>query len=1033
MKTILKSTTLLLALGLAQLATQAAVLFQDNFDSYSQGELPTNSVSSGNGPWYAHSGSGLISVIADPSGNTANALQVSQALTVDVHAFVTNSSYPTLAPTGSVVAVYSSYTLNMQTLPTGSAYFSHFYRDSSTFSARVFVTNNGAGGFRVGIANGGGNATPVLPTDLSLNTTYTIVTRFVPSSGISTLWLNPTTEASSSITATDAPNAIAIVGYAFRQNTGEGVMAIDSLIIGTSFTNVVPASTGFNPPFIGLQPSDIPVVITNQNASFTNSAGGDPIITYRWYFTPTNTIPGVIPTNFVLNNITTNAILSLTNVTTNATGYYYCIASNAVGTATTRYALLSVFNATQAPVITNQPASGTYGTGDSALLSVVAGGVPPPTYQWKYVPVTNLLLTNIISGANAATLSITNLSTNYTGNKYFVVISNYAGSVTSTLATLTVNPVPQVSIASLRAMVDAGTLLPTNTTTLYTIQGTVTTWSDMTSSGNTEFYMQDATAGIAVFWSGAPSSTNLPPAGAIVQVTGPMANFNGLLELSPVFSNPLHGVKIISTNNPLPQAQPLPFDPNVAGTAATMEKLEGSYFVASNVTLLAGSTITSGANEFITNNAYHVRSDTVGATVTFTNDVGQTFTVFWNAYTDIPGKTKPTGPVTIYGVLGNFKGLYEFTPSRYADIISYSFTTNVLTNARKADAPTNTYSEIVLRPGETLASQFTVGDPEGGTVTLAPVTDGLPATATWSGVANGSTGKAVLNYTPAAGDAGNDYIFQLGVASSSGNTFTNTMNVYVPTADEQAVAITEILANPVTNTASAAWNPLHRSTDTLGVATNDEYIEIANQSPDTIGLVGWSLYGNGVKIEDFNVNGPSLGSSNSVVVYGGNVSEAVNLPVYGENATSGKLGLSTNGGSLVLRNASGYVVDRVVYAATDLATNGSISRFPTINSAFVPQTYISTNLATAGLQYDGGSWGDPTKDPTGVSGVTISKSPGSAVLKFPATTTQAFTLWSSPTAQGPYSVIYGQPFLTTTGAFTNTNPANIGFYYITTQ
>ena len=42
--------------------------------------------------------------------------------------------------------------------------------------------------------------------------------------------------------------------------------------------------------------------------------------------------------------------------------------------------------------------------------------------------------------------------------------------------------------------------------------------------------MQDSTAGIVVFGQGRPSS-NLPPAGAIVQVTGALNSFNNLLEL----------------------------------------------------------------------------------------------------------------------------------------------------------------------------------------------------------------------------------------------------------------------------------------------------------------------------------------------------------------------------------------------------------------------------------------------------------------------------------------------------------------------
>ena len=87
------------------------------------------------------------------------------------------------------------------------------------------------------------------------------------------------------------------------------------------------------------------------------------------------------------------------------------------------------------------------------------------------------------------------------------------------------------------------------------------------------------------YWSGASGTANLPPAGALVQVTGPLAAFNGLLEMEPVFGNSLESVSIISTGNPLPAAQPLPFDPLVTGYPATtknatMNAMESMYFVA---------------------------------------------------------------------------------------------------------------------------------------------------------------------------------------------------------------------------------------------------------------------------------------------------------------------------------------------------------------------------------------------------------------------------------------------------------------------
>ena len=84
-----------------------------------------------------------------------------------------------------------------------------------------------------------------------------------------------------------------------------------------------------------------------------------------------------------------------------------------------------------------------------------------------------------------------------------------------------------------------------------------------------------------------------------------------------------------------------------------MEMLEGSYFVVSNVTLnLSTPNFVSSANDLITNNVTHVKTFTNSVlSLNFTNGAGQTFILFVNSHTDIPNQVKPTGPVTIYGVL----------------------------------------------------------------------------------------------------------------------------------------------------------------------------------------------------------------------------------------------------------------------------------------------------------------------------------------------------------------------------------------------
>ena len=1063
MKSSLKTIGSLLALGLLTFSASAAVLLQENFDSYAPGPL-TNQTA----VWAAHSGTAPINIVTDPTGASGNALQVSQALAQDVHAnletnktyadiTITNTTFSTngavvttnfiysyaFSPSNSVSTLYSSYTIYVTSVPVGNSetYFGHFYVDSSTFKGRLFLVTNGVavpGSFRIAIQNTGSSVTNTIPVDLSANTAYTLVTRYVLSTGSNTVWLNPKSETSiTNATPLDAVSTGNILAYAFRQSAGEGIVDVDNLVTGTRFADVVPGSV--NPPTILAQPQDTNV-FSGASVVFNTLAVGDDTLGYQWFSI----------TNGVTNGITgaSGRTLTLSSLTTNQAGSIYCVVTNGAGTNLTRLAQLAVSAQPIPPTIDTNitPTGATNNVGDTVSFTVAAHGLPALAYQWKFVPATNSLVTNIVAGVNAtgtntATLTLANLTVNQSGS-YFVTITNSSSvgytQTNSASAVLTVVPPPFVSIATLRGMVD-NTYAPTNTTAIYSIQGTVTTWANMTgSSANSEFYMQDASGGIVVFWSGASASTNLPPAGAIVKVTGPLAAFSGLLEIEPVFTNLLHSVTIISTNNPLPTPQPLPFDPNVAGNLATMKKLEGSYFVASNVMLNASTlAFVSGANDSITNNTTQTQTFTNSVlTLNFTNGTGQSFILFVNSQSGLPNQTKYTGPVTIYGVLGYFTSAgFEFTPSRFADIISYVHLTNVLTHARKGDLATNAYVENVVRPGESLKTYVSIGDAAGGSVTLTP-TGPLPTGASWSGLVNGATATAVFQYAGNALDAGNNFPIQLAVTSTAGTSYTESFSVYVPTPQEQNIAITEFLAKPTTNPAAAFYNPLARASVINGISTNDQYVEIANQSAADLtseftldtGLAAKPVF------DSFDGFGTTLLSSNSLVVYGGNGNPSALPGLATPVSVSKGLFLPVTGsGMLVLRNSSGYIIDRVAYAAGDLSTNGSLSRFPAWTSGFVPQAYISTNLATAGLQYDGRAWNLAGKVPSGVAGIGITYVNGKAVLNFLANTQQASTLWNADNVTGPFTVIFGQPFPTGAGTFTNVNSASQQFYYITTQ
>lgn len=89
------------------------------------------------------------------------------------------------------------------------------------------------------------------------------------------------------------------------------------------------------------------------------------------------------------------------------------------------------------PVISSQPVSSTIISGNSATFSVVASGTDL-TYQWQEKIAMGEFM-NIINATNASyTIPTTTLAQN--GNQYRVIITQGACSVTSDIATLTVNP-----------------------------------------------------------------------------------------------------------------------------------------------------------------------------------------------------------------------------------------------------------------------------------------------------------------------------------------------------------------------------------------------------------------------------------------------------------------------------------------------------------------------------------------------------------------------------------------------------------------
>jgi hypothetical protein len=243
------------SLTLAVIACGFLHLHGDNVlsDSFSYPDGPI--VGAPGSPWLPNTGT------ANTMLATNSSLEVSTSRTEDIAAPLSRLLTNTVDVSG-----YASFTVRFLSLPTtNGAYFTHFTAVGSLGNHRCRVwataTNAALGKFRLGLANTTATGPNVLwNPDLDTNVVYRVVTRIDLATGMSTLWINPTSESDPSITDTTSPGVQTISHYAFRQATGEGVCRIDDLRVGSTFNDVAGNNA---PPTI----SSIPAVNIPANSS----------------------------------------------------------------------------------------------------------------------------------------------------------------------------------------------------------------------------------------------------------------------------------------------------------------------------------------------------------------------------------------------------------------------------------------------------------------------------------------------------------------------------------------------------------------------------------------------------------------------------------------------------------------------------------------------------------------------------------------------------------------------------------------------
>ena len=214
-----------------------------------------------------------------------------------------------------------------------------------------------------------------------------------------------------------------------------------SNVLGTVSSDTVKLTVD-SPLNIVTQPVSV-AAAAGSGASFSVSATGTSPITYAWSRNGTPVAGG------------TGSILSIGSVSASDAGNYSVKLTNPAGQLVSSTAVLTLLPAIQ---ITTQPLGGPVNEGGNYTLSVEATGAEPLTYQWYKGnnPIPNATgKTYVLFGAAAGD-----------GADYKVEVSNPAGSVTSSPATVAV----QSSVVITKQPV--GGVAPTGTPFIFTVENT---------------------------------------------------------------------------------------------------------------------------------------------------------------------------------------------------------------------------------------------------------------------------------------------------------------------------------------------------------------------------------------------------------------------------------------------------------------------------------------------------------------------------------------------------------------------------------
>lgn len=376
---------------------------------------------------------------ADAGAYTVTVTNSFGSMGSNVGSLTVNSAAPSISSHPQSTSATVDQSVSLSVTASGSNPLSYQWRKGgapvagATSATLTFnsISLSDAGSYDVVVTNSSGSATSSSAT-LTVNAGNTAPT-------FTTQPASQSVTQGSGVTFTAAANGSPAPSYQWKKNGGNISGATSAsysinvastsdagnyTVVATNVAGSVTSNTAslvVNVPAIAPSISTHPLSTTataGTGATFSVSASGTAPLTYQWSKNG-NAIAGATSSTFSLGSA------QLTDA-----GNYTVTVSNTAGSVVSSVATLTVTAAPTAPSITTQPQNLTATTGTGATFTVVASGTAPLTYQWKKNGAS-------ISGATSSSFSIASVG-NSDAADYSVVVSNSAGSITSSSATLTV-------------------------------------------------------------------------------------------------------------------------------------------------------------------------------------------------------------------------------------------------------------------------------------------------------------------------------------------------------------------------------------------------------------------------------------------------------------------------------------------------------------------------------------------------------------------------------------------------------------------